>query len=171
MQLSQENWGSFYSLSHLCTNDTCLIYFQYRVLHRILPTNVYLYKIGFTDSEMCTFCKNQPESLEHLFYDCTSVKTFLDIVIKWLNIDTSSKMSRTNMLLGWPVNQNNKVFNWFMLQFKYFVYISKCKKSTLHFNAFKAFTKIRFEIETNFISKKKPLEYNGIWREWAFLFE
>ena len=170
-RLSPENWGHFYSLPHLCTYDTSLIYFQYRVLHRILPTNVYLHKIGIVDSEFCNFCKNQPESLEHLFYDCPFVNNFLDTVVKWLNIDINCLINRTNVLLGWPIKQDNKVFNWFMLQFKYFVYMIKSTNSTLSLNAFKAFLKFRFEVQSKLVSKKRPIEYNDNWRQWAIFLD
>ena len=44
--------------------------FQFKFLHRIIPTNTYLYKVNIKDNERCSFCKNEPKSLEHLFFDC-----------------------------------------------------------------------------------------------------
>ena len=38
------------------TDDTTLRWFQYRISHRILATNEYLFKIKIKDSKLCTFC-------------------------------------------------------------------------------------------------------------------
>ena len=37
------------------TNDTTLRWFQYRISHRILATNEYLFKIKIKDLKLCTF--------------------------------------------------------------------------------------------------------------------
>ena len=57
------------------TNDTTLRWFQYRISHRILATNEYLFnKIKIKDSKLCTFCNIEPESLIHLFVECEHVE-------------------------------------------------------------------------------------------------
>ena len=48
--------------------------FQFKFLHRNIPTNTYLYKVSIKDNGRCSFCKNEPESLEHLFFDCPITK-------------------------------------------------------------------------------------------------
>lgn len=47
---------------------------QYQILHRIVPTNNYLYKIKLKDSPLCSFCKLNIETIEHLFTECPEVK-------------------------------------------------------------------------------------------------
>jgi hypothetical protein len=44
---------------HLCgmaLRDTKLQDFQYKLVHRILITNSFLYKCGLKETELCTFC-------------------------------------------------------------------------------------------------------------------
>ena len=48
------------------TKNTKLCWFQYRIIHRILGTNTFLYKIKVKDCNLCTFCKEEPETIEHL---------------------------------------------------------------------------------------------------------
>ena len=50
--------------------ETKIREFQYKVLNNIVFTNEKLFKIKMIDSPQCTFCKNEIESLEHLFYNC-----------------------------------------------------------------------------------------------------
>ena len=60
------DWKSAYCLAAKCTKSTKLINFQYRLLHRILPTNSFLTKIKITQHPNCSFCHNHHENLIHL---------------------------------------------------------------------------------------------------------
>ncbi|KAK3096175.1 hypothetical protein FSP39_024025 [Pinctada imbricata] len=67
---------SCYSIAKTCTKETKLIYFQYKLLNRILTTNVFLKKIGKREDDLCTFCKENSGTLNHLFFECHTVKEF-----------------------------------------------------------------------------------------------
>ena len=70
------DWNSIYSLSFKVSLETKIREFQYKVLNNIVFTNEKLFKIKMTDSPQCTFCKNEIESLEHLFYSCEITRSF-----------------------------------------------------------------------------------------------
>ena len=59
--------------------------FQYKISHRYLGTNKFLYKIGLVPSSMCTFCKKESESIEHLLLKCEYSDSFWRELINWLN--------------------------------------------------------------------------------------
>ena len=42
-------------------------------IHRILGTNTFLYKIKVKDCNLCTFCKEEPVTIEHLQWGCHKV--------------------------------------------------------------------------------------------------
>ena len=65
--------------------DTKSREFQYRILNRYLTTNSFLYKIGLANSPLCTFCKQESESLEHLLIICSCTKSFWSDFITWSN--------------------------------------------------------------------------------------
>jgi hypothetical protein len=46
---------------------------QYKLLHRILPTNTFLVKIGIKDSDLCSFCKIATDSIMHYIWQCPKV--------------------------------------------------------------------------------------------------
>ena len=52
------------------------INFQYRFLHRILPTNSFLTKIGSTQDPNCSFCRTTEENLAYFFWHCPNVPSF-----------------------------------------------------------------------------------------------
>ena len=70
------DWKSAYCLAAKCTKSTKLINFQYRLLHRILPTNLFLAKIKIEQDPNCSFCHNHHENLIRLFWDCEIVSGF-----------------------------------------------------------------------------------------------
>ena len=80
----QTDWNRIYSLTYNTTKDTKLRWFQFRLIHRILSTNMYLHKIGLAQDNTCTFCRNNPESLIHLFGDCPISRNFWQDLETWL---------------------------------------------------------------------------------------
>lgn len=62
------DWGKSYTLAFLCTYKSKLRdIFQFKLLHRKLATNYFLFKIGITSGDQCSFCKESLEILLHLF--------------------------------------------------------------------------------------------------------
>ena len=70
------DWKSVYLLPFKCTKITKLITFQFKLLHRRLATNSFLKKMGIKQSDLCTFCKTEAESLIHLFWSCGVTSIF-----------------------------------------------------------------------------------------------
>ena len=50
--------------------------FQYKVLNSILFTNTKLCKLGYIPDDKCSFCKSEPESLNHVFFNCRHARHF-----------------------------------------------------------------------------------------------
>jgi hypothetical protein len=43
-----------------------------------------MYKIKVNDNAFCTFCQEDEETIEHLFWSCEMVQTFIDEIDSWL---------------------------------------------------------------------------------------
>ena len=63
-------WDQIHRIPFKVAIDTNSREFQYKVLHRYLATNMFLHKIGLAPSPLCTFCKRESESFEHLLIKC-----------------------------------------------------------------------------------------------------
>ena len=74
-------WKTVYLTSRLCTKQIALIDFRYKILNRVIATNSFLCKIGFRDDVLCTFCKDDEETITHLFVKCSKV------IFLWRNLD------------------------------------------------------------------------------------
>ena len=62
--LSAQEWRNVYKIPFQCLKDPTLLWFQYRNLHTI---------IKYIESNTCDLWHSQPETLEHLFFDCPKV--------------------------------------------------------------------------------------------------
>ena len=59
------------------TRSVYFIYLHYRIINRIIATNTYLVKIKISNDKMCTFCKQENETIAHLFWKCPVTQTFV----------------------------------------------------------------------------------------------
>ena len=56
---------------------------DFKLLHNILFTNGKLYNMKLVDSPLCTFCKDQTETVMHLFVDCSVINPlWRDLITK-----------------------------------------------------------------------------------------
>ena len=58
--------------------------FNFKLLHRRLPTNCFLKKVGLREDDKCSFCNKETENLIHLFWRCEKTKNFWDSLFKWM---------------------------------------------------------------------------------------
>ena len=78
-------WEEIYQIPFKVAIDSRSREFQYKILHRYLATNKFLHKIGLVPSSLCTFCKKESESIEHLLLKCEYSDSFWRELINWLN--------------------------------------------------------------------------------------
>ena len=102
-------WKEIYSLPFKVALDTKSREFQYKILHRFLPTNILLKKMGKVDSSECSFCGTVDESLEHHFVSCPIIATLWNNLICWcrgINIQIDS-LCALDILFGlWKRKDN-----------------------------------------------------------------
>lgn len=169
------NWKSIYSIPAKSCNNTKLHWFQYRVLHRILATNDFLYKIRIKDNNLCTFCNVHSETLVHLFWSCRIVFDFWDRIEKWINekVNGSFSIIMFSVFFGISYNQEcNKPFNYIIILTKYYIYKCRINKKPLNFNIWK------FEIKNALVTEKmiaiknyRYAKFQKYWGKWIAIFE
>ena len=59
LNMEIENWDQIYQIPFHCTKDNKLVVFQYKINHRILATNAFLYKCKLKETHLCSFVMRQ----------------------------------------------------------------------------------------------------------------
>ena len=115
-------WEIVYKLPFTCTFNNKLTTFQYKILHRILSTNSFLFKCKLKETNLCTFCNETNETIEHLFWECNITKNLwfeiADIFQNRCNI--TLPVSAHTIMLG--ADDLDLSTNYFIVLIKYFIY-------------------------------------------------
>ena len=111
--LSDNNlpWSKIYSLNKWANPDTRTRSFQFKLLHRILPTNAFLKAIRVINDDRCSICKNEKETLEHVFIYCPFTRHFWDNLESYLTqkLHYNVKFTTSERLFG--VLRGSKALN------------------------------------------------------------
>ena len=122
-------WTKIYSLPFKVTLDTNLRAFQYRFLNRIVYTNYKLFAFKIVDSPYCTFCKNEAESPEHLFFFCKVADMFWKEVLSWIALSSNEVKDISDVSFGkFNINKDFIIINHVLLLAKFFIYRYKLDK-------------------------------------------
>ena len=123
--LDSSKWSLIFNIPYSCTVDTKLRWFQFRLIHRILGTNSFLFKINKTDTNLCTFCKKEEETIFHLFCSCTHTISFWSSVFSWIKEQTNFSLAMDNEVFLFGNTKNSNVVNLILLICRFHVYTMK----------------------------------------------
>ena len=139
------DWTSAYCLAAGCTKSTKLVNFQFRFLHRILPTNLFLTKINIKQDPSCSFCTNHPENLIHLFWENLTEKR------KQVNLMTIDYSKHTAIYLGLrpDTSKLSLQLNFCFLLARYYIWSCRVNKKIPILTTFLVSLKSQFRIESN----------------------
>ncbi len=152
--LEQTEFFNGFVIPRICTKNNLIKIFQYKVIHRYLPTNDLLYKMKKVESSRCTFCQVYRETVNHILYDCFCVKNL------WFTVQTVLsklenriiKLTNKDVVLGYQLRDNpmlNIGVNNVLLHVKFFIWKSKLLS-----------VKPTYERLKEFISCSKMFEHN-----------
>ena len=114
--------------------NTKFQWLQYRILQNILTTNYSVSKYDPNQDPKCTFCKLQPETVEHLFWNCFVVQKYLTDLNLWFvqNIGKDLISTKVDFILGIrKTGDYSSVYNQIIIIIKNHIYTSKCLNSNL----------------------------------------
>ena len=160
------DWKTVYSISFSCTSSTSLRTFHFKYLLRRIPTNTFLMKYKISPIEKCTFCKSEPETTIHLFFQCSYVNVFWQTRFRWIksfpnqeNINFSKAMQ-----LGLQTCETS-VLNLIMLTAKHFIFTCKLRKQNPTLSMYRQTLNSVFVSEREIASKTgKVLDLTRKWK-------
>ena len=146
-------WDKIFILPFRVGFDHWSKMFQYKILHRILPTNSKLFQYNIKDSELCDFCLIDRESILHIFCECDIATSIWDSVVEWYNSFgyNLDYLSDAQIVFGDP--SFDPIFNRIILITKIEIFNSKSKNRRVLLGAIIQRLKYQFQIE-KFIATK-----------------
>ena len=174
-QLHNDFWKIAYKICFKTILDNSYIWFQYRILHRILGTKYYLYKLKLSESFLCGICGQQQESIYHLFAGCEKVLDFWKNITIWFELKLSIKVkfSDIELIFGYQnYDQNFWPLNFILLIARQ--YIFHCSKYSHDINIYNLQKLVEEKyVEQYTLSKIKDTVhiFNRNWSHWKLLFE
>ena len=163
------NWQKIFDKCHKTTKDCTLRWFQMKILYRILPTNRFLWLRNIKESNHCTFCEVEEETLCHLLFTCNHVQRFWNDLRDFLIIKCpciiNLAFTEELVLFGCKPNMyTDMIFDLILLNAKYFIFVNKCKDSIPTLNGFKHILKNIYQIEKG--SCTNPKQFDQFKRNW-----
>ena len=128
-QINNEHWYFYYKACFKTMKDNSVIWFQYRILGRILGTRSYLYKIKMANSNLCGLCGSESETMIHMFTQCPKVKELWINIFSWIEHKLSVKLELDTVakVLGYPTqNEHFWPLNFILMITKQYIF-SCCK--------------------------------------------
>ena len=170
-------WQKIYNLHNKITKDTNLKWFQYRLIHRILATNTFLCKIGIKEDNRCSFCKNHPETIRHIFGDCHLIQNFWHSLEQWLRSEcvhiTELNLSLADIIFG--INNNiraDSILNFIILFAKQYIYCNKYNNTIPYIQGFKTRLLLQYNCEKYLAySNCEWTKFNNRWMPYKILIE
>ena len=149
-----------------CTVDTKLRSFYFKLFHKAIALNDFLFRIKRKDSPNCTLCEKEEESMTHLFCECEKVTPIWQelILIISQKSDKPKNVNNFEKMFGF---HEDKFVSYLFLLLKYHIYVSKFSGILPNMVAFKSFVKKQKEIE--YLIAKKRNKLHAHFKKWRFI--
>ena len=122
---NDDMWRTIFKACFKVVQDNDLIWFQYRVIHRILGVRKYLYMIKESNSPLCRLCGQEEENIIHLFYNCQYTISLWQDLITWI-CNTSNitlDLNASTIILGYSSADNLfRPINTVLMVSKYYIF-------------------------------------------------
>ena len=173
IRIDNDTWATiFHSFYNLNNNN--LIWFQTKVLYRILGTKVYLKKVGISEQYLCSLCKHQPETLVHLFFECAKSQEIWKSLEIYINLKTRKVLhfSKLTVLLGYLLqDQNAHPLNLVIVTTKQYIF------ETSKLNTQLSMTNLLYKLRKNFTERQllarlndQEVKFTKNWKIWIDTF-
>ena len=159
---NEVEWSEVHKNNFRCTLDTQLRSFYFKIFHNAIALNAFLHKIGRSDSPLCYFCKKLPETLKHIFCDCTVVtpmwEKLRECIDNRINESATTVYADFNYIFGVVTgNRHDRCITFLFLCLKFYIIRCKFQQVNLDFQSFLSFVKMKQKIEYRIAEKKGKL--------------
>ena len=150
--MNNVTWGKVFSLTRGIKVTNHMKDLQFKILHRILATNRLLHKMKKNASSSCTFCRMETETLEHLLFNCYTIKNFwFDIFTRWNTCCATKYINVTSALVIYGMYETDfstedNAVNLILLIGKAYIWKTKQSASSISLQLFQCYIQQTVEI-------------------------
>ena len=130
----------------------------------VLVTKSFLYKINKTDSDRCSICDQDSETISHLFYHCDKAKKFWSALKSWLRVNGNINLALTIKTVLFFINKENKLLYHLLILARYFIYKTKFISNYITLETFLSYLRRKYQTEKyieDFIISMKTFNASG----------
>ena len=176
MILDGDTWKQIFKCCFKTLDNNELIWFQYRILHRILGTNHLRYKMNQIASPVCNQCQQSDQTLLHLFTECSTYTPLWDQLQHWIRQTTNINITLNpqKMLLGYLLSDNSSnPINTILMVTKYYIFTTARNSKLPNIIELKKIIKNNYEEQLLLVRLGiNKLEYfNKTWLRFKHIFE
>ena len=168
IMLDQNFWKLAYQICFYTIQENYLIYFQYRVLNRILGIKYIRKKMGLASNDICSLCHKDTETLLHLFCSCEKSSNLWKEISRWINNKTSIpiQFDPLMIIIGYTnINNISPTINLIIMITKN--YLFHCSNKNVSPNIFSVIERIRQSYSYHLIISKKNMDQENYVKKWS----
>ena len=157
------------------TMDTQVQWLQYRIIHKFIPTKCYLKKINVISDNLCSFCKGDVETIQHMFLYCPNILTLWSDLSLHIFRNTTKRIGFNiiNVILGeMPLSVHNKVVNFIILYTKQYIFYCSKQNKRPNINELVHYLFFKYKVE-KFVTIKScgTSKFEKLWENWKNIFD
>ena len=172
---SDEKWTIIYKSCFCTLSDNYIKWFQYKIFHQILGTRDYLFRLKLTETKMCRFCSQYPETVRHLFSECVITNELWSTVSRWIQnkLNLNLPITEEEKILGFTTQGHNFVpFNFLLLHTRRYIFWCAYNQHKLNFYMLQKILTVKYTEEKNVAQlNSSSQKFNHVWRIWKNLIE
>ena len=136
-QITLDQWQNSFKILKNSTTDTKLRWLQLKILHNILTTNRSVSKFKPEQNPLCQFCKSHSETIHHLLWACTKVKSFWNELSSMINSRCTHKhnfrIDENLAIFGQSIQiKTDNTCEFIILLAKFYIYRCKVQDKVLN---------------------------------------
>ena len=103
-------WKNSYEACFKTLKENYLIWFQFKILTRILGTQDLLFKMNISNNQSCNLCKEANETMVHLFIECKVTKNLWNYITLWATRKLNSFISFEEITIIFGCLTNDRLY-------------------------------------------------------------
>ena len=158
---TKDNIRKVYMLPFQILKEPKLIFFQFKIIHNIFPTQSNLFRAGIKDTDICPLCNSECQSLSHMLCTCHVSLTFWNQFRLWWRESFQEKitLSESVILYGWHKKSKTwLVLNYSLIIAKYHIFTTSVWNGNLNFEGFLLRLKNKLTILQTIAAKNNNLK-------------